>query len=67
MSDFNEWYNYMIEKGYLSEIANRRLLKIAFDAGVQLGHYEGASLCAISRIGAHFIDPPFWCKDARED
>ena len=60
MSDFMKWYEYMVEKGYMSDTVNKRLLEKAFDAGVELGSYQGMKFVAECE-GLDCCDTgPFW-------
>ena len=40
MNDFKRWYEYMIEKGFLSPTINVKLMKMAFIAGHNAGFYD---------------------------
>jgi hypothetical protein len=60
MSDFIKWYEYMVRKGYMSDTVNKKLLELAFDAGVDLGHYKGMKLAAEWEGLDDVSTGPFW-------
>lgn len=60
MKDFNVWYEYMVKKGYMSDTVNKALLEKAFDAGAELGYWEGMEFVAGCEGLSATIKPPFW-------
>jgi len=60
MSRFTQWYEYMVNKGYMSDSLNKIVLEMAFEAGEEQGYYSGMRTFKEWGSTGGPIQKPFW-------
>lgn len=62
MEYFNEWYEYMLENGYIGPSLNKSILGLAFEAGRDFGEWQSENEASEKEGTSLMHLRPFWHK-----